>query len=156
MALAELTAIESAYQTLQHLDDAGRRRALQWLSDALTDSKSPTSNGSGPAGNDTKPHTEASSAIGPQRARRATKSASRPTKAVASGKRTRGISAKAARAAQAGKRIRRARPDADKIMAAYRRLGTISGLANHFKVPAYTVYSWARSLRQEGYEIGRA
>jgi hypothetical protein len=102
------------------------------------------------------PQTEASSALGPQRARRATKSASRPIKAGVSAKRTRGTSAKAARAAQAGKRIRRARPDADNIMAAYGRLGTISGLANHFKVPAYTVYSWARSLRQQGYEIGRA
>jgi len=156
MALAELTAIESAYQTLQHLDDAGRRRALQWLSDALTDSGGPTSNGSGPAANDVMPQTEASSAIGPQRARRATKSASRPIKAAANGKHTRGTSAEAARAAQAGKRIRRTRPDADKIMAVYQRLGTISGLANHFKVPAYTVYSWARSLRQQGYEIGRA
>jgi hypothetical protein len=102
------------------------------------------------------PQAEASSVIGPQPARRATKSASRPIKAAASGKRTRGMSAKAVRAAQAGKRIRRARPDADKIMAAYQRLGTISGLAIHFKVPAYTVYSWARSLRQQGYEIGRA
>jgi hypothetical protein len=156
MALSELTAIESAYQTLQHLDDAGRRRALQWLSDALTDSKGPASNGSGLAVNDAVPQTEASSAIGRQRGRRATKSASRPIKAAASGKRMRGISANAARAVQAGKRIRRARPDADKIMAAYRRLGTISGLADHFKVPAYTVYSWARSLRQQGYEIGRA
>ena len=35
MALSELSAIEAAYQALQPLDDAGRRRALRWLSDAL-------------------------------------------------------------------------------------------------------------------------
>src|SRR5258706_2110391 len=35
MALSELAAVELAYQELQPLDAAGRRRALEWLSDAL-------------------------------------------------------------------------------------------------------------------------
>src|SRR5258705_6426746 len=35
MALSELAAVEAAYQVLHPLDAAGRRRALQWLSDAL-------------------------------------------------------------------------------------------------------------------------
>src|SRR5262249_24876934 len=35
MALSELAALEAAYQVLQPLDAAGRRRALQWLADAL-------------------------------------------------------------------------------------------------------------------------
>src|SRR5690349_11239058 len=36
MALSELAAVEAAYQVLHPLDAAGRRRALQWLSDALS------------------------------------------------------------------------------------------------------------------------
>jgi len=35
MALSEFVAIETAYRALQPLDPAGRRRALQWLTDAL-------------------------------------------------------------------------------------------------------------------------
>src|SRR5688572_2506849 len=35
MALFELSAFEAAYQALQPLDAAARRRALHWLSDAL-------------------------------------------------------------------------------------------------------------------------
>jgi hypothetical protein len=35
MALSELAALDAAYQALRSLDPAGRRRALQWLSDAL-------------------------------------------------------------------------------------------------------------------------
>src|SRR5262245_46282251 len=35
MALTELTALESAYKALEPLGEAARRRALQWLSDAL-------------------------------------------------------------------------------------------------------------------------
>src|SRR5687768_5237938 len=35
MALTELTALDNAYAALQPLGQAARRRALQWLSDAL-------------------------------------------------------------------------------------------------------------------------
>ena len=35
MALSEFVAIENAYRALQPLDPAARRRALQWLNDAL-------------------------------------------------------------------------------------------------------------------------
>src|SRR5689334_1791809 len=36
MTLNELTALETAYHVLRPLDDTARRRALQWLSDALS------------------------------------------------------------------------------------------------------------------------
>jgi hypothetical protein len=62
MALSELAALEAAYQVLQPLDAAGRRRALQWLSDALAagtpltvDAAAPSS--AEPAAADTAPAT---------------------------------------------------------------------------------------------------
>src|SRR5689334_12204193 len=48
VGLSELAAFEAAYQVLQPLDEASRRRALQWLSDALGESK-PLSRSAGDA-----------------------------------------------------------------------------------------------------------
>lgn len=46
-------------------------------------------------------------------------------------------------------------PPAEEVMAAYRQVGSVSGLADHFGVPRYTVQGWARQLRKQGYAIGR-
>jgi transposase-like protein len=46
-------------------------------------------------------------------------------------------------------------PAADEVMAAYRRVGSVSGLAEHFDVPVHTVQGWARQLRRHGYTIGQ-
>jgi hypothetical protein len=141
MALSELVAFEAAYQVLSPLDDAGRRRALQWLTDALGERKSLAAgaraeNSSGETG-------EA------RRGRRAAKRAAKTVPAKRGGRRA---SAKAPTA----RRIRRQMPPADQVIAAYEQAGTINGLADHFDVPTHTVYSWARTLRSRGYDIGRA
>jgi hypothetical protein len=55
---SELAAVEAAYQVLHPLDAAGRRRALHWLSDALSaegplpESAPETVTSAGPAGGD--------------------------------------------------------------------------------------------------------
>jgi transposase len=46
-------------------------------------------------------------------------------------------------------------PDPDTIMKAYRKVGTVSGLADRFDVPLHTVNHWAWRLRNQGYDIGR-
>ncbi|WP_203912222.1 hypothetical protein [Rhizocola hellebori] len=46
-------------------------------------------------------------------------------------------------------------PEPEAVLKAYRKVGTISALAEHFDVPVYTVHSWARRLRDQGYQIGR-
>jgi transposase-like protein len=47
-------------------------------------------------------------------------------------------------------------PDAGEVLGAYRQVGTVSGLAEHFGVPRHTVQSWAKRLRREGHTIGRS
>jgi hypothetical protein len=46
-------------------------------------------------------------------------------------------------------------PDAAEVLAAYAQTGTITGLADVFKVPRHTASAWARRLRQQGHAIGR-
>jgi hypothetical protein len=46
-------------------------------------------------------------------------------------------------------------PDASEVLAAYQRIGTITGLAEHYDVPRHTATAWARRLRSQGYAIGR-
>ena len=144
MALSELVAFEAAYQVLQPLDDAGRRRALQWLTDALGERKGLAHGG----------RSEAQAAAEPaesngRRGRRASKRATKAVPAKRGGRR-------AATKAPTGRRIRRQMPPAEQVIAAYEQAGTINGLADHFDVPTHTVYSWARTLRSRGYDIGRA
>jgi hypothetical protein len=55
-----------------------------------------------------------------------------------------------------GDRPYRRMPEPSDIMKAYKQIGTISGLAEHFDVPHYTVTHWARRLRAQGYDIGRS
>jgi hypothetical protein len=52
-------------------------------------------------------------------------------------------------------RAYRRMPTADEVMDAYRTVGTVTGLAEHFGVPTHTVQGWARRLRSQGYQIGR-
>lgn len=52
-------------------------------------------------------------------------------------------------------RVYRRMPPANEVLAAYKKVGTVSGLAGYFDVPRHTVQGWARRMRSAGYEIGR-
>jgi hypothetical protein len=52
-------------------------------------------------------------------------------------------------------RVYRRMPPVSDVLAAYKKVGTVSGLAGYFDVPRHTVQGWARRLRSAGYEIGR-
>ena len=73
--------------------------------------------------------------------------------------RRQGKAAKTAKAAPRkkpdGDRQYRRMPPADEVMAAYGQVGTVTGLAEHYGVPRYTVQGWARRLRDQGHQIGR-
>jgi hypothetical protein len=187
MALSELAALDAAYQTLQPLDPDGRRRALQWLADALaveaplttlpTDTAD-SADTAVAASTDTATATESSReattqapaarrtpAAATRQPRRRTEPAAQETATPApAAKRTRGTrttrtTTGAARRARAGAqptaRAYRRMPPADEVMAAYHRIGSLAGLAEHFGVPGHTVQSWARQLRRHGYTIGQ-
>src|SRR5687767_1150505 len=124
MALTELAAFETAYQALAPLDEPARRRALQWLSDALGDTK-PLAGRAGEASGAASANSNSSSSSKPATRRRrapATTAAARTRKR------------KAAANASTGREYRRM-PDPDEVMSAYREVGTVSGLAEHFDVP---------------------
>jgi hypothetical protein len=53
-------------------------------------------------------------------------------------------------------RAYRRMPPADEVTAAYRQVGSISGLAERFNVPRHTAQGWARQLHKQGHAIGRA
>ncbi len=190
MALSELAALDAAYQTLQPLDPAGRRRALQWLADALAveaplsiiptdtaDSANTTVAGStdtattaGTSRGPTKraPAARRTATAATRQPRRRTAAATKETATPApAGERTRGArstrttraatgAARRARAdAQPGARAYRRMPPAEEVMTAYHRIGSVTGLADHFDVPSHTVQGWARQLRRHGYTIGQ-
>jgi hypothetical protein len=154
MVLSELAALESAYQVLQSLDPAGRRRALQWLSDALgaeaplgVTAEAPAADGTATA----------------RPARRRAKAAPAPAKRgrqtprASSASETRSTRRRAEPAPAEGQgRAYRRMPPAEEVMAAYEQVGSVSGLADHFSVPRHTAQGWARQLRRHGYSIGRS
>ncbi|GIH03261.1 hypothetical protein Rhe02_13280 [Rhizocola hellebori] len=146
MGLSELAAFEAAYQVLQPLDEASRRRALQWLSDALGESK-PLSRTAGDqtvvAASETRGRRQATQPLNGARSGKAVKEAP--------GRRGR----RPGKVKSGGERSYRRMPAAEEVMDAYQQVGTVSGLAEHFDVPVYTVHSWARRLRGQGYQIGR-
>ncbi len=150
MGLSELAAFEAAYQVLQPLDEASRRRALQWLTDALGESKPLRAGGEAALA-------AVSEGRGRRQATQQLNGAPRGGKAAvkeakeAPGRRGR----RSAKTKPGGERSYRRMPAADEVMEAYRQVGTVSGLAEHFDVPVYTVHSWARRLRGQGYQIGR-
>jgi hypothetical protein len=139
MALTELTALESAYKALEPLGEAARRRALQWLSDALEKGQPLDSAAAAPL---------AEARVPQQQHQRRRKAA---TVTVAKGNRRQ----RKAKTSAGGERAYRRMPDPNEVMAAYEEVGTVSGLAEHFGVPRHTVNHWARRLRGQGYEIGR-
>jgi len=139
MALTELTALESAYKALEPLGESARRRALQWLSDALEKGQ-PLNDSAAPAAEQVK--------VQQQQQQRRRKAA---TVTVAKGNRRQ----RKAKTSAGGERAYRRMPDPNEVMAAYEEVGTVSGLAEHFGVPRHTVNHWARRLRGQGYEIGR-
>ncbi|HZM78894.1 MAG TPA: hypothetical protein VFC19_24460 [Candidatus Limnocylindrales bacterium] len=159
MATDELAAIEAAYHALQPLNADARRRALQWLSAALDESRpldsSPTESAAPqarvtvaatkPRPQGTRRREVAAKAMTAQKAKK-TKPATvaprrRPTKRDA--------------ASADGHRVYRRMPEAEVVIDAYQQSGTIVGLAEHFDVPLYTANHWARRLRDQGYHIGR-
>lgn len=141
MALTELTALESAYKALEPLGEAARRRALQWLSDALEKGQ--------PLSDATAAATMAEQVKVPQQQQQRRRKAAAIT--VAKGNRRQ----RKAKTSAGGERAYRRMPDPNEVMAAYEEVGTVSGLAEHFGVPRHTVNHWARRLRGQGYEIGR-
>jgi hypothetical protein len=158
MALSELAAIEAAYHALLSLDEAGRGRALRWLSDAL-DAPMPLAEGALAAASAAElsdPEPAAAPAVTRATRRRATAGAA-ARKAGKNG----GASSTSARRRRrtantsGGERAYRRMPDADEVMAAYRRVGSVSGLSDFFGVPTHTVQGWARRLREKGHQIGR-
>jgi len=166
MALSEFVAMETAYRALAPLDSAARGRALHWLTDVLGASQSLSD-----AAGEGSTHPEAIAAVPVRSARTgargstakvespttsgreaAAKRGGRRAGSVARGSR-RGSAPKAP--AAGGERAYRRMPDPEVVLAAYRKVGTVSGLAGHFGVPRHTIQGWARRLRREGYEIGR-
>ncbi|HZM79549.1 MAG TPA: hypothetical protein VFC19_27780 [Candidatus Limnocylindrales bacterium] len=141
MALTELTALESAYKALEPLGEAARRRALQWLSDALEKGQ-PLTDSAGTA-------SAAEQVKVPQQQQPRRKAAA---VTVAKGNRRQ----RKGKTSAGGERAYRRMPDPNEVMAAYEEVGTVSGLAEHFGVPRHTVNHWARRLRGQGYEIGRS
>jgi hypothetical protein len=167
MALSELAALEVAYQTLRPLDPAARRRALQWLTDALAD-EPPLTPVPADDDRDAPEATDQSAAAAPAepRSRRARSRAAAVATDTGSAKRGRttrigrtGKTTANKRAttttSQPGARPYRRMPPAEDVMAAYRQVGSVSGLAEHFGVPRHTVQGWARQLRGHGYSIGQ-
>lgn len=165
MALSELAAVEAAYQVLHPLDAAGRRRALQWLSDALgaegplPESAPAAATSAGPVGEDRAPErvpvTRSVSARTPRR-RAGTEAAAAETETPAGRPRRVRAARQAAAPVVTRERSYRRMPPAEEVMAAYQQVGSISGLAVHFNVPPYTAQGWARQLRKQGHAIGRA
>jgi type IV secretory pathway TrbL component len=180
MALAEFAAIEAAYRALAPLNPAARHRALAWLTSALGGSETlreETGSGPAPAVEVAKPPAKSAPA---KRARRATPAGTRATpagtRATAAGSGERhSVTAKRQAATRGGKsssskkavkattsttaaaeRAYRRMPDVAEVLGAYRQVGTVSGLAEHFGVPRHTVQGWARRLRREGHIIGRS
>jgi len=144
MALSELTALESAYKALEPLGEAARRRALQWLSDALEKGQPLVDTSAVPLAEEVRV---------PQQQRRRRASAVTVAKGNTVTKANR--RQRKAKTSAGGERAYRRMPDPSEVMKAYEEVGTVSGLAEHFGVPRHTVNHWARRLRGQGYEIGR-
>lgn len=165
MALTELTALDDAYKALQPLGQAAQRRALQWLTDALIAGHALPDTAAQPettAPETTMPAAAAPAAepvtvAAPARRRKAAAAPGKPAPVTSSSavRRGRRVKGSAAQATVAGERPYRRMPDPETIMKAYRKVGTISGLADRFEVPRHTVNHWARRLRNQGYDIGR-
>ncbi|HZM74421.1 MAG TPA: hypothetical protein VFC19_01775 [Candidatus Limnocylindrales bacterium] len=173
MALTELTALDDAYKALQPLGQAAQRRALQWLTDALIpgqilpdtptkldtitpETTAPEPTAPEPTATGVEPAVEPVAVVAPTRRRKPAAATSTPTPAASSGARGgRRVKGSAWPATVAGQRPYRRMPDPDTIMKAYRKVGTVSGLADRFDVPRHTVNHWARQLRNQGYDIGR-
>ena len=164
MALTELTALDDAYQALQPLGQAARRRALQWLSDALvagnilpdTPAKPDATVPETTVPETIAPAVEPVTVAAPARRRKSATATTKPSPAASSNaRRGRRLKGSASQATVAGDRPYRRMPDPDTIMKAYRKVGTVTGLADRFDVPRHTVTHWARRLRSQGYDIGR-
>jgi hypothetical protein len=151
MALFELTAFEAAYQALQPLDAAARRRALHWLSDALGVQQALAEAAPAVA--------EAPASVAPQTAAASRSGRGRPAQSGGRSRRPAGTASRRRRVrggeAAGNERAYRRMPPPEDVLDAYRQVGTVSGLADHFGVPRHTVQGWARRLRGQGYQIGR-
>lgn len=157
MALTELSALETAYHSLEPLDDAGRRRALQWLSDALGETQPLAAASTASASNGTATAPAPAAPQPTRRRRRTTSTSAAPaaSKATSGGRGRKRKGQNKSTASTGGERAYRRMPDPDEVLNAYQQVGTVSGLADHFDVPKHTVHNWARRLRSQGYNIGR-
>jgi len=155
MALTELTALDNAYRALEPLGQEARRRALQWLSDALNHGETLLVAPANAETTDAPIETVEVSV--PASRPRATKSATATSPNGRPGRRLKGATrqAPAKQPKTKGERPYRRMPDPEAIMKVYRKVGTVSGLADRFEVPRHTVNHWARRLRSQGYAIGR-
>ncbi|HZM77008.1 MAG TPA: hypothetical protein VFC19_14830 [Candidatus Limnocylindrales bacterium] len=161
MTLTELSALETAYHVLRPLDDTARRRALQWLSDALSQNQ-PLMTSAGELVT-SEPAAAVAAVTRTRPRRRAAQASTAATPKSMSAKKVKASVHSGAGGKRAGKtastegqeRAYRRMPDPATVMKAYERIGTITGLAEHFDVPHHTVTHWARRLRAQGYQIGR-
>lgn len=179
MALAEFAAMETAYRALSKLDQAARARALAWLSGALSQEASlPTiearaeSTGQDALSPVIAPQGSANVADAPaastrpestppvRRRRTPTKAATKQAAAASDQhsptsqpiqKKGRGRKATADEAAANSSRAYRRMPATDDVVAAYRQVGSVNGIAEHFAVPRHTAQGWIRRLRQQGH-----
>src|SRR5262245_41364858 len=134
MALSELAAIEAAYHALQSLDEAGRGRALRWLSDALEAPLPLAEAAAAEAAEaaETEPAVRSSDGVAPARRASGGSRSARQTRrrpAPAEGTRTapkkaeaavsrRGRRRSEATTATSGERVYRRMPAAEEVMAA--------------------------------------
>jgi hypothetical protein len=160
MTLSEFAAMESAYRALQQLDPAARRRAVHWLTDALEATAPLPDRPAGPASDDqyatpTTPNPPSATPARIGRTARASRTATGPPDEPRRARRGRRADAPTAEAA-APERPYRRMPPVEEVLAAYRQVGSVSGLADHFSVPRHTAQGWARRLRREGHDLGRS
>jgi hypothetical protein len=162
MALAEFTAMETAYRALVALEPAARARALGWLTDALGTPgalpQEPAAAEPAAAPVPAVPHEPTPVAAPGRRGRTAAKAtASRAARTSGPKPARTGATPRTRTSAPVpAERAYRRMPAVEEVMGAYRQVGTISGLAEFFNVPTHTVQGWARRLRKEGHDIGRA
>jgi hypothetical protein len=172
MALSEFVAIETAYRALQQLDDAARRRALRWLNDALEvkallpeAEAAPTAALPGATLGTTdlsavrarsRRRPTKQTAAASDRPAKAARGTSMPAAPARQARRSRQRQATPTKAQKRDQRAYRRMPPADDVLAAYRRAGTLTGLAEHYGVPRHTIQGWARRLRSQGHAIGRS
>ncbi|GAA1768071.1 hypothetical protein [Luedemannella helvata] len=172
MALAEFAAMETAYRVLVELEPAARSRALAWLSSSLGELAPlpaaelparphvPAAERPAPADGPTAAPAEPAEPAPPRRRRGAAVKAAKQSTSTGR-RRTAGSDEVPKRTGRkkltepstgGGKsRMYRKMPAIDDVVSAYRQVGSVNGLAEHFNVPRHTAQGWIGRLRQRGH-----